>query len=101
MLADQTTGLNALNDRALLADVVKYKNVAYYLASANYPVCLSGGMRLIPDEVAVAVLERDYLAMIESGMFDGEPPTWSAIVVRLRDLESEINERIPAREGSG
>jgi hypothetical protein len=93
MLADQTIGRNALNDRALLADVVKYKHVAYYSASANYPACLSGGMRLIPDEGAVAALERDYLAMIESGMFDGDPPTWRAIVYRLRDLETEINER--------
>ena len=54
----------------------------------------------MPDDAAVGALTRDYLAMVESGMFDGQPPTMEEIVIRLRDLEREINARIPASEGS-
>ena len=100
MLADSPIGRGALDDAPLLADVVKYKNVAYYAAFADYPSCLLGGMRLVPDDAAVGALTRDYLAMVESGMFDGQPPTMEEIVIRLRDLEREINARIPASEGS-
>ena len=96
MLADSPIGRNALHDAPLLVDVVKYKSVVYYSAAADYSSCLTGGMRLVPDDAAVEALAADYRAMINNGMFDGDAPTINEIVLRLTTLEEEVNARIPA-----
>lgn len=96
MLADLPIGRGALDDVPLLVDVVKYKSVVYYSAAADYSSCLTGGMRLVPDDAAVEALAADYRAMIDNGMFDGSAPTMSEIVHRLTALEEEVNVRIPA-----
>jgi hypothetical protein len=91
MLADLVHGKAAVADRALLANVVKHKMVFYNASYANYDACLTGQLRLIPEDAALAALRDDFLRMIAAGMFIGEPPSFDAIVDRLRALEAAIN----------
>lgn len=92
MLADLAHGKAAAADRALLADVVKHKKVFYNASYANYDSCLSGQLKLIPEDAALAALRDDFQRMIGAGMFIGEPPAFDAIVDRLRALETAINQ---------
>jgi Lon protease-like protein len=85
MLADLVHGKAAVSDRALLANVVKHKKVFYNASYANYDACLTGQLRLIPEDVALAALRDDFQRMIGAGMFIGEPPAFDAIVDRLRE----------------
>jgi len=93
MLTERDHGQAAIEDRTLLADVVKHKKVFYNASYANYDACLTGQLRLIPEDAVLAALHDDFQRMISAGMFIGEPPTFDAIVDRLRALEAVINER--------
>lgn len=92
MLADIEHGQAAVADRALLADVVKHKKVFYNASYANYDACLTGQLRLIPEDAALAALRDDYQRMIGAGMFIGEPRAFDAVIDRLRALETTINQ---------
>lgn len=93
MLADLEYGRTALNNLALLTDVVKHKKVFYHASYANYDACLIGQLRLIPEDSVLVALRDDFQRMISAGMFIGEPPAFDAIVDRLRSLETDINGR--------
>jgi len=92
MLADIEHGQAAMVDRALLADVVKHKKVFYNASYANYDACLAGQHKLIPEDTALTALRDDFQRMVGAGMFIGEPPTFDAIIDRLRTLETAINQ---------
>lgn len=96
MLSDQIHGHDAMADRTLLADVVEHKKVFYSASYANYDACLSGQLRLVPDDAVLAALREDFRHMIGAGMFIGKPPVFDAIIERLRELEMAINERSEA-----
>jgi len=91
MLADRQIGADALADRDLLADVVRVKNAFYKKQTSDYDACLSGGLRLLPDDDGISALAMDYARMIEAGMFSTAPPTIGTVVERLGLLEHEIN----------
>ncbi len=94
MLADLVIGHEALADRDLLVDVIKHKKVFYNASYANYDACLEGQFRLLPNEKAMSALRKDFQLMIDSGMFIENPPSFDAIINRLRTLEVSINEKI-------
>jgi hypothetical protein len=54
MLAERDHGQAAIEDRALLEDVVKHKKVFYNASYANYDACLTGQLRLIPQDAVLA-----------------------------------------------
>jgi len=91
MLAEHSVGLQALEDRKLLADVVKHKKVFFNASYANYNACLSGQFRLLPEEAVLSALQLDFERMLRAGMFFGEQPSFANIVTRLRELEAKIN----------
>jgi hypothetical protein len=91
VLADHKIGEASLADRPLLEDVVRHKSVFFRASYANYDACLSGGLRLIPGTRLLQALGADYEKMIADGMFEGEPPSFEKILVRLKKLEQEIN----------
>ena len=70
-LADHDIGQRALADRALLADVVKFKKAFYRAAYADYDACGAGGLRLVPDVAMLARLRTDFEQMVGNGMFEG------------------------------
>ncbi|KXW56431.1 nucleotidyl transferase AbiEii/AbiGii toxin family protein [Ferrovum sp. PN-J185] len=94
MLADHNLGQLALENLALLADVLKYKKVFYNAGYANYDACLNGQLKLIPEETILVALRYDFQRMIDAGMFIGTWPIFDTIIDRLRILETRINERI-------
>jgi hypothetical protein len=92
VLADHEIGKISMADRQLLVAVVKHKSIFFRASNAKYEACLSGGLRLIPEEELRDALQLDYEKMIANGMFEGEPPSFESIVGRLKALEKEINE---------
>ena len=95
-LAQSQIGKNSVANRALLADVIRLKNRFYYSAMANYDECNSGGLKLIPNETNLPILEKDYLEMTRAGMLYGDIPAFKEIISRLKTLENEINEILSA-----
>ncbi|MBP9094055.1 nucleotidyl transferase AbiEii/AbiGii toxin family protein [bacterium] len=82
--------LNAIADRALLEDVIKYKKLFYNASYANYNDCLASSLKLIPDSAFIAALEKDFQQMVEAGMFYGTP-SFDQIISDNRELETLIN----------
>ena len=91
MLAEMKIGHEAVNNRQLLADVVKHKKVFYHTSYANYDACLNGGLQLIPNNTALSPLHEDYQKMIDAGMFIGQHHAFTNVIGRLRHLETIIN----------
>jgi len=79
----------ALSNRALLDDVVEFKEQFYYSSWAHYDLARPGSFRLSPPESQQPALERDYRAMRD--MFYREPPEFAAILAGMESLELEIN----------
>jgi hypothetical protein len=90
-LAGQEIGTAALKDRELLGHVVRLKGIFYRSGFANYPACLDGKFRLIPDEPLRVALVRDYSAMVSEGMFFETPNSFATILEELRALETALN----------
>ena len=86
------SGQQALENRALLEDVIRFKNVFFYTGYANYDAILRGKLVLVPKGQALSLLGNDYAAMIDSGMFESTPPDFDAIVAALHEAEKRINE---------
>jgi len=90
-LARQEIGSAALRDRELLAHVVTLKGIFYRSGFANYPACLEGKFRLVPDEPLRVALARDFSAMVSEGMFFERPSSFATILEELRALETTLN----------
>lgn len=90
-LADHDIGIQALADRGLLADVLKYKSFFFNNRYANYDKCLKKELRLIPDGDGLSALRDDYQIMLDKAMIYGDIPTFDQIVERLQKLEAQIN----------
>lgn len=90
-LADSEIGTKAVADRALLADVIKYKKVFYNSGFANYDACLESNFMLVPEGKIQEALNIDYQKMKDAGMFWGGAPDFEKIIGRLADLQSQLN----------
>jgi hypothetical protein len=89
MLAQGTIRSEALADTALLAQVVRHKEMFYPSGWAHYDLARPGSLRLVPAAERLAALERDYRNM--EVMIFGEPPAFNKIMETLAALEREIN----------
>lgn len=90
-LIENDIGRAALEDRSLLEDVVITKQTMYPDNKAQYPACVEGGIKLVPEGELWVYLEKDYKVMIASGMFYRDPLPWETVIVRLEWLEKEVN----------
>lgn len=79
----------ALANRALLANVVEFKQRFYPRAWARYDLAVPGSLRLLPGEAVLAAVEADYRAMAD--MIFGQIPPFADIVAQLDALEKDIN----------
>lgn len=91
MLLGTEIGTRALADRSLLEDVVRHKHAFFYAGHARYEDCLGSTFRLIPSAPFMAALERDFMAMNETQMFEVSPPSMSGIMERLGEVERLLN----------
>ena len=90
-LAEGPIRAEALGDLDLLAQVVKHKETFYPSAWARYSEARPGTFRLVPPQVRLVALKRDYRNM--RVMIFGEPPSFESIMETLAALEQEINHR--------
>jgi hypothetical protein len=90
MLAHGPIRSEALSDLALLAQVVRHKEMFYPSGWAHYELARPGNFRLVPRAERLAALERDYRNM--GVMIFGEPPAFDSIIETLAVLEQQINE---------
>lgn len=91
-LSSGPIGAAALANRDLLDDVVRIKTVFYRSGHADYGLCATGGLRLVPAEASVAIhLGNDYGEMIRARYFEGAPPDFDDILMRLSALQTRIN----------
>lgn len=84
------TAASALARKDILEDVVRVKHLHYYTGTAEYALCLNGGAALLPDDVGLAALQRDYDAMVAAGMFD-VVVDFDDVVDTVRAFENEMN----------
>ncbi|MFA7579956.1 nucleotidyl transferase AbiEii/AbiGii toxin family protein [Castellaniella sp.] len=91
-LADHEVGRNALADVELLQDVLHIKETFFRSGFSHYDLCLSGGLRLVPEAALLDALKQDYQAMLSAQMFYGEALPFDRIIERLTALEEEINQ---------
>lgn len=90
-LGEHALAADAIANRKLLADVVKHKKIFFDSRFAYYDKCLTGGLKLAPKGELKASLEHDYRAMIDSGMFTGDPAPFEKVIESLEKLERRIN----------
>ena len=90
-LAAHDIGRAALQDRALLADVVRHKKVFFHAGYARYDDCLDGRLRLVPDPDQVPGLRADYDAMRAAGIVGADAPGFDETIERIRVLEADAN----------
>lgn len=93
-LADHEVGQKALADTKLLADVLNIKETFYRSGFSHYGLCQAGGLRLIPDEMLMRALQRDYQTMLDAQMFYGESLDFQRVIERLSVLERDINRTV-------
>jgi len=89
MLAQGPVRGETLADIALLADVVKHKQMFYPSKRARYDLAKPASLRLAPPKERMEALARDYKSM--GVMIIGDPPRFESIMELLGGLESEIN----------
>jgi hypothetical protein len=90
-LSECSLGSDALADKALLEDVIKFKKVFFHYGYAEYDLCLSGQFSLIANEQLNTLLKKDYEQMCDAEMFYDEPLIFDEITDRLAKLESRLN----------
>lgn len=81
---------DAMNDLALLAATVQFKDKFYPQGWAKYDSAKKGKFQLIPEVFRIKQLEADYKQMEE--MIFGEYPPFEDILLTLGKFEKELNE---------
>lgn len=94
LLGAHDVGKAALQDKALLEDVIKIKRAFYYYGYSNYEHCLDGRLKLIPNDELLVALRTDHQKMIEAQMFYGDAVVddFDKIIEGVRALEDTINQ---------
>ena len=82
--------VEALADRALLAQVVRHKQAFYPAAWAHYELAVPGSLRVVPPEHRLAALRQDYRDM--AAMIFGQVPSFEVLLSYLVELETAINQ---------
>ena len=92
-LAEHEVGAAALEDRVMLGDVIRVKELIFPVPEVCYADCASGKLLLIPEAEHLEALRADYEGMVEARMFWEAPPSFEDLVSSLSELQQEINAR--------
>ena len=90
-LAQHDTTNSAISNRELLENVVRHKQVFFRCKEPNYADCLTGGLRLVPNDTGLRGLEEDFRNMKSTGMLNDDAPDFSDLMEQIRDIEEAIN----------
>lgn len=83
---------HALQDIALLSDVLTVKKAFFNASYANYDKCEKREFLLIPNANEMAQLKTDYTMMINSDMFLNEPVAFDQLIEEIKILQQAINQ---------
>ena len=89
MMANSEIKEIALNNLAILEDVVDFKKRFYPRGWANYDLAKPGTIKLIPNDHILENLKKDYKAM--ENMIYGDYPDFNELISGITLLEQEIN----------
>lgn len=90
-LGQHKLGEDAINDRSLLENVVKHKKLFYNAKYSHYDDCLTGKLRLIPDQDDLRGLHSDYRQMKSAGILSENTPKFEALIEQVRMIENQVN----------
>jgi hypothetical protein len=79
-------GEQALSRSEILKSVIEHKKAFFNASYAHYDDCLSGKFRLLPENLYFENLAKDFVSMLDAGMFYESPPTFSEIIESLKKL---------------
>ena len=91
VISKHQRGQSALEDRALLEQVVAHKQHFFREGAAHYELAKKGTLRLAPSRKLEDALRRDYEKMRE--MYFGQEPDFDAVMNDIRQLEGAFNRR--------
>lgn len=91
MLAQSGVADKALQNPALLEDVVRNKSLLFRDAKASYETAVLGSLKLLPREDQRPILKKDYEKMAD--MFMGAFPDFETILTGLATWEDQLNTR--------
>ena len=83
-------------DQALAQAVAEHKSMFFAEKDAahkpiDYKTAVGGHIQIIPEEGAMAALEKDYAAMLEDGLLSTHQPRFDAIMAACAHLQNLIN----------
>ena len=86
----------AMADRPLAQAVARHKSVFFAEKkpsgqAVDYAAAVSGGLRLVPDDKALASLSLDYERMIEDGLLLDDAEMFEELMQQCRDLQARAN----------
>ena len=86
----------AIRDRSLAAAVAKHKSMFFSEKNAvgeliDYVAAVSGGLRLVPGDKALADLSPDYESMLEDGLLFEDAEPFEMLMNQCRALEARAN----------
>ena len=89
----------AIPDRALATAVAKHKSMFFSEKNAggeliDYIAAVSGGLRLVPGDKALASLSRDYESMLEDGLLFDDAEPFEKLMNQCRALEARANKPV-------
>jgi len=87
---------SAIKDTALAKAVADHKSIFFAEKgpdgeSIDYHAAVSGGLRLVPDEGALAKLGTDYQHMINDGLFLDEVESFDALLRQCQSIQEKAN----------
>jgi len=86
----------AISDRALALAVAKHKSMFFPEKTAageliDYVAAVSGGLRLVPSDTALASLSLDYTRMLDDGLLMDDAEEFENLLGQCRALEARAN----------
>lgn len=89
MITASETGMSALSNVEMLAEVRCHNLIAFRQAWKRFEEALPGSLRLVPQGELLTVIEADYGAM--PGMILGEVPTFDWVMEQIECAEATVN----------
>ena len=87
---------SAISDTALAKAVAGHKSI--FFAEKNldgglidYHAAVAGGLRLVPDDGALATLAADYRHMVDDGLFLDEVESFETLLQHCRTIQEKAN----------
>jgi len=95
---------SSISDQVVAQAVARHKAIFFPEKDSNgdvvdYELAVSGGLRLVPDGVALDLLAEDYRKMVEDGLLLTDADPFSMLIEKCRRVEQEARLTKPPEVG--